>query len=225
MELKFPFYSCHKNELPYVTAEIAEREKFKYLKNNPDMFRGFESSNNFQHPAQIHIHMARAPRLNSEPSISISRPIYERRQFVQEKKTALKAAAKPNLISNPFLDHFEEFSRVTVHFFQNGKHWLKPQGVVLRADEIFQIRTHDEWLDWILAVKARDGKDFNWFHPDWANSLLRNQYALLTEAEQARIRSFMNSFLDYTRCQKHRHKVRIINTESHTNYRIYNFPL
>ena len=208
MIARFPF-CAQKREQAHVTQTLTQREKFKRFEENPMLFQGFENSNAFQDPTQLHLTSTRAPRLTSEPSISVMRPIYERRQFVQEKKLALRAAAKPNLAENEFLNHFEEFNRVVTHYYQNGKSWPKTQGLVLRLGEIPQITSHEEWLQWILEVKTSTGQDYNWFHPDWANGVLRDHYLKLTVTERLRIKSFMSAFLDYTRCQHHRHKVRI----------------
>ena len=206
---KFPFCSISK-DLPQVTQQLTARERFKRLEDNPNLFQGFEGNNAFQDPEQVHLSSARAPRQASEPSTSRSRPIYERRQFAQETKEALRTAAKPNLSENKFLDHFEEFNRAISHFLQNGKSWPKPQGLVLRLNEIMQIRSHEEWLEWILTVKTNNGQDYNWFHPDWSKGIMREQFAEATEVERTRIRSFSNTFLEFTRCQRHRHKVLLL---------------
>ena len=194
--------------MPQVTKQLTERERFKRLEENPNLFQGFESNNSYQNPEQLHLSSARAPRQTSEPSTSKSRPIYERRQFVQETKDALRTAAKANLSENEFLNHFEEFNRAMRHFHQNGKNWPKPQGLVLRLNEIMQIRSHEAWLEWLLTVKTNNGQDYNWFHPDWVNGIMRVQFSNVTEVERTRIRSFSNTFLEYTRCQRNRHKVK-----------------
>ena len=208
MALKFPFSSYKKSELPHVTQYFTGREKFKRLEQNPGLFKGFENGNSFQYPEMLHLMPHRAPRLASEPSPAIKRATYERRSFIKETKSALKKVSKPNLAENEFLSQFEEFHRVVVHFHTNGKAWPKPQGLVLRADEISKIRTMDQCQEWLLTVKAKNGVDYNWFHPDWENSLLRTQFQSLTESEKVRIKSLMTQFLEYTRCQQQRHKVK-----------------
>ena len=204
---KFPFFAYKISELPHVTQELTEREKFRRCEKNPGMFQGFEASNTYQDPAQLHLTAARAPRLNSEPTPAIKRPFYEQRQFDRERKEALKKAAKPNLAESEFLDHFEEFNRVLTHFHTNGRNWRKGQDLVLRLNEISNIRSHDEWLNWILAVKSKQGLDYNWFHPSWSNGIMRDQFTQMTEVEHVRIKSFSNTFLEFTRCQHNRHKV------------------
>lgn len=207
MAKKFPFSSYKVSELPHCAQELTSREKFRRAEKNPTMFRGFERSNTYQDPGMLHLSSTKAPRKSSDPTLARTRPLYERRQFDREKKAALQQAAKPNLAENEFLNHFEEFSRAIAHFEKNGPNWPKPQGLVLRVDEILQIKTHEEWLEWILQVKTKNGADYNWFHPSWCNSLMRQQFSQLTEVETARIQSFNSTFLEFTKCQQHRHKV------------------
>lgn len=207
MMTKFPFFSYKQSELPHVAQELTENERFKRLEKNPMMFRGFEQSRNYQDPNLLHLTRATAPRQASDPSPALKRSIYEQRQFDREKKEALRQAARPNLAESEFLNHFEEFNRAITHFRQNGKGWPKPQGLVLRLDEIEKIKSHEEWMNWILSVKTKNGTDYNWFHPDWSHGILRTQFDMMTEVEKARINSYSNTFLEYTRCQQHRHKV------------------
>ena len=209
MATKFPFASYKISELPHVTQNLSGREKFKRVEHNPGLFKGFEKANAFQYPEMLHLVPHRAPRIASEPSPANKRSTYERRSFIKETKTALKKVSKPNLAESEFLSHFEEFHRVVVHFHNNGKSWPKPQGLVLRANEIVQIQSMEQCNEWLLKVKSKNGQDYNWFHPDWANSLLREQFQSLTESEKVRIKSFITHFLDYTRCQQQRHKVNI----------------
>ena len=189
-----------------------KREKFNRLENNPGMFKGFENGNTFQHPDLLHLMTQHAPRKASDPTPAAKRLAYERRSFIKETKSALKKAAKPNLAQNEFLSHFEEFHRVVVHFHTNGKFWPKTTGLILRADEVTQLQSLDQCQEWVLTVKAPNGKDYNWYHPDWSNSLLRQQFQSLTESEKVRIKSFMTNFLEYTRCQQQRHKVKTFYT-------------
>lgn len=204
---KFPFFSYKKSELPHVAQELSEREKFKRMEHNPTMFRGFETSRTYQHPNLFHMTASRAPRQSSDPTPALKRQIYEQRQFDREKKDALRQASKPNLAESEFLNHFEEFNRTMTHFRSNGKGWPKPQGLVLRLKEVTAIKSQDEWLNWILSVKTKNGSDYNWFHPDWSNGILRDQFNMMTEVEKVRLKSYSNTFLEFTMCQQHRHKV------------------
>lgn len=207
MATKFPFFSYKWSELPHVAQQLTEKDRFKRLEKNPSLFRGFEQSRNWQDPNLLHLCSSRAPRQSSDPTPALKRSIYEQRQFDREKKEALRQAAKPNLAQSDFLDHFEEFNRAITHFRANGKGWTKPQGLVLRLNEISKIKSQEEWMNWILSVKTKNGTDYNWFHPAWSNGILRNQFDTMTEVEKVRLKSYSNTFLEYTMCQQHRHKV------------------
>ena len=183
------------------------REKFTRLENNPGLFAGYETANEYQNPAaRMHGTQRTASKL-PDPTVSAKRPAYERRRQMEDAKAALQAAANPNVGENRFLSKFDEFNRLVSKYQTDGKMWQKPSQLNERIEEARLIFNYGQWQEWLLTVKSRHGRDFNWFHMDWTRGPSKNRFPQFLETDQARVHSYMITFLDYARCQKNKYQV------------------
>ena len=183
------------------------RERFTRLENNPGLFCGYEADNSYQSPANRLQGAHKVGSKLAEPVVSAKRPAYERRRQMDDAKTALRAVATPNVGQNQFLSRFDEFSSLVVKYQNDGKMWQKPSQFAERIEQVRTIMNYGDWQEWLLTVKSRQGRDFNWYHADWTKGPSRNRFPLFLEADQARAHSYMLTFLDYARCQKNKYQV------------------
>ena len=183
------------------------RERYTRLETNPGLFVGHETANAYQNPTVRLFGSHRTGSKLPDPVISAKRPAYERRRQMEDARTALQAAASPNLAENRLLSKFDEFNRLVSKYQTDGKAWQKPSQLPERIEEVRSILNFPEWQEWLLTVKSRHGRDFNWFHADWTRGPSRNRFPKFLETDQSRAHSYMITFLDYARCQRNKYQV------------------